>query len=460
MNPSRMIMIAMAVAMVALTVAGCRSLSDLEPAPPNTDPIVFDDNYGANVTYQAFLNSKYDAVTLDSDERAVGTASLNVIIPADGWSGGAFTTSLVRDLSGYTALTFFAKSSKPTTLNEAGLGNDNTGTSKYTAQWNSIPLTTSWTKYVIPIPIPDKLTMEGGLFFFAEGPEGGEGHEIWFDEVMFEEVGNITDPQPAINTQTVNTFVGALVDFEGTRTVFNVNGQNQTIVHSSRYFTYSSSNEAVAVPAGERVRAVGPGTAIIRADLEGITAVGSVTLNVSDAPTTPAPVPSHPAADVISIFSNKYSPGVAIDTWLAEWSSESSVTDFEIEGDDVKVYTYTSMGYAAVEFTTQMIDASSMGYFHIDVWVPEGSLNFKVKLVDFGPNGVSDWPLQGDDSECEIVFWAESDPPLAFGEWNSFDIPLERFMGPGCLDERAHLAQLVFAGWSDNAFVDNIYFHK
>lgn len=460
MNPRILIKIAVATAIMALAIAGCRSISDLEPAPPNTDPVVFDDNYGANVTYAAFLNSKYDAVTLDSDEKAVGTASLNVVVPANGWSGGAFTTPLVRDLSGYTALTFFAKSSKATTLNEAGLGNDNTGTSKYTAQWNNIPLTTSWTKYVIPIPIPDKLTMERGLFFYAEGPEDGETHEVWFDEVMFEEVGNITNPQPTINTQTVNTFVGALMDFDGTRTVFNVNGQNQTIEHSSRYFTYSSSNEAVAVSAGEQVRAVGPGTAVIRGELEGIQAVGSVTLNVSDAPTVRAPVPTDPATDVISIFSNAYSPGVTIDSWLAEWSSEATVTDFEVEGDDVKVYTFTSMGYAAIEFTSQMIDASTMGYFHIDVWVPEGSLNFKAKLVDFGPDGVSNWPDDGDDSECEIVFWAESDPPLAFGEWNSFDIPLERFMGPGCLDEREHLAQLVFAGWNDNSFVDNIYFHK
>ncbi len=97
-------------AMIIFMVVGCRSLSDLEPAPPNTDPIVFDDDYGHYVTYEAFLGSKYDAVTVDADEKVIGSASLNVIVPADGWSGGAFTTSLVRDLSGYNALTFWARS--------------------------------------------------------------------------------------------------------------------------------------------------------------------------------------------------------------------------------------------------------------------------------------------------------------------------------------------------------------
>lgn len=98
------------ISMILAAVAGCRSLSDLEPAPPNTDPIVFDDQFGSHVDYQAFLGSKVDAVTIDSDEKVIGSASLGVIIPADGWSGGAFTTSLRRDLSGYDALTFWALS--------------------------------------------------------------------------------------------------------------------------------------------------------------------------------------------------------------------------------------------------------------------------------------------------------------------------------------------------------------
>jgi hypothetical protein len=460
MNPFRITKIAVAVAIVALALAGCRSMSDLEPAPPNTDPVVFDDNFGNAVDYQAFLGSKLDAVSIDPVDKAFGAASLKVVVPAGGWSGGAFTTGLIRDLSGYTALTFYAKSSKETTLDVAGLGNDNTGTSKYTAEWQNIPITTAWTKYIIPIPLPSKLTREGGLLFFAEASEGGEAHDLWFDEVKFETVGGITNPRPAINTQTVNTFVGATVEFEGTRTVFEVNGSDQTIRHMSNYFNFNSSNEDVAVATGSTVEAVGPGTAVITADLNGITAVGSVTLEVADAPTVPAPTPTHPASDVISLFSNVYTPGVTVDSWLTEWSFEADYSTFEIDGDDVKVYVYSNMGYAGIDFATQMVDATSMDYFHIDVYVPAGSLNFKVKLVDFGPNGVSDWPAVGDDTECELVFWEQSVPPLVAGTWTSLEIPLDDFMGPGCLAERGHLAQLIIAGWSDIAFVDNIYFHK
>jgi hypothetical protein len=56
MNKIRSIIIIIT-ALTTLAAVGCRSLSDLDPAPPNTDPIVFDDEFGHYVTYEAFLGS-------------------------------------------------------------------------------------------------------------------------------------------------------------------------------------------------------------------------------------------------------------------------------------------------------------------------------------------------------------------------------------------------------------------
>ena len=75
-----------------------------------------------------------------------------------------------RDLSGYNALTFWAKASINATLNVAGLGNDNTGTSRFTAEQSGIAVTPAWTKYIIPIPDAPELDQERGMFYFAEGP--------------------------------------------------------------------------------------------------------------------------------------------------------------------------------------------------------------------------------------------------------------------------------------------------
>ena len=66
----------------------------------------------------------------------LGTSGLDITIPGSApfFSGGAFTDSTARDLSSFNALTFWAKASTAATLDVAGLGNDNTGTSLYMAE--------------------------------------------------------------------------------------------------------------------------------------------------------------------------------------------------------------------------------------------------------------------------------------------------------------------------------------
>ena len=167
MAPRHVIRRAAAATLLGLIALGCeRDTSGLGPAPPITDPIVFDDGFGSGVIYQAFLGSKLDAVSTDEAEKAAGSASMKVAVPrpgdgSGGYSGGACTTFLARDLSGYNALTFWATASRSASLNVAGLGNDNTGTSRFSAEWKNIPLTTGWRKYVVPIPLPEKLDGSG-----------------------------------------------------------------------------------------------------------------------------------------------------------------------------------------------------------------------------------------------------------------------------------------------------------
>jgi hypothetical protein len=447
---------AAAAALTLVAAVGCeRDTTGLEPAPGNTDPIVFMDDFGAAVDYQAFLGSNLEAVSVDPNVKHEGFASLKISVPdpgdpAGGWAGGAFTTRFARELSGYNALTFWAKSSVASTLDIAGLGNDNTGFSKYEASWSNIPLTEDWTKYVIPIPLPEKLAVERGLFFLAEGPEGSTGHDVWFDDVMFETVGTISDPRPAMASKTINTFAGATIEIEGTQVVFNVDGTDQVIQHLPGYFNFESSNESVAMVVDGKIRVLDAGVATIKAKLDTLDALGGVTVfAVAPPPTAPTP-PTLPAADVISLFSNAYR-NVTVDTWSADWDV-ADVTDFQIAGDDVKAY--SNFQFAGIEFGSQTINATEMTHFHIDVWVPDDGTVFRVKLVDFGANGIFGG---GDDSEHEIAFTASSTPPLATETWLPLDIPLADFTR---LMNREHLAQLILSGNPSKVYVDNIYFHK
>jgi hypothetical protein len=172
-------------------------------------------------------------------------------------------------------------------------------------------------------------------------------------------------------------------------------------------------------------------------------------------PTTSAPAPSVPAADVISLFSDAYTD-VTVDTWSASWDN-ASVSDFTLAADAMK--RYTGMVYAGIECTASPINATDMTHFHLDYWTPDPTAPpalFKIKLVDFGADGAFGG---GDDAEHELTYTDASVPALATASWVSFDIPLTDFVN---LTTRAHVAQLIIVSdpGPNTVFVDNVYFHK
>jgi len=196
-----------------------------------------------------------------------------------------------------------------------------------------------------------------------------------------------------------------------------------------------------------------PGTTDIVVTAEDDTTVLTYSVNFTIAsenePTTAAPVPTEPEENVISLFSNVYS-NVTVDTWSAVWD-QADVTDVQVAGDDVKLY--TNLNYAGIEFTSQTIDGSSMDNFHLDVWTPDITSVpsvFKVKLVDFGANGTYGG---GDDLEHEIIFDSNT---MDTGTWISLDIPMSDFTN---LTTVEHLAQLLISGDPNTIYVDNIYFY-
>ncbi|HSG29459.1 MAG TPA: hypothetical protein VLA34_13345, partial [Candidatus Krumholzibacterium sp.] len=347
-----------------------------------------------------------------------------------------------------------------------GFGINLDWTTPYFVQWFSVPVDTEWKKYIIPIPDPSRLTREGGLFYYTvtPQPEGGSGHELWFDDIRFEKVepGTITNPRPRMDDKTVSGFIGVEVPVSGTRTTYNVNGKDQVIVHTAKYLSFlSSDSDVAAIVDGQEINVIGMGSAEITATLRGVAVDGVIELSVNPSPVTPAPDPTEAPVDVISIFSNLYDD-IQVETWAAQWTDfpgadPAEVQDFSIAGNVTKLY--TDFGFAAITFENNLIDATDMEYFHVDIWVPAYVTYLRIKLVDFGEDGI----YQGaPDSEGEVLLFATSDPPLVKGEWLSLDIPIERFMnGSKGLFQRAHLSQLVFEeATGGTLFVDNIYFFK
>ncbi len=413
--------------------------------------VVFDDNYGTDISFADFGGST-NMVTIDTTEFQQGTSSLRIEVPAAGYTGGALASAAPVNLTTFNAVSFWAKASSAFALNVTGLGNSGADTT-YQAEYNGVPLTTTWTQFIIPIPNPASLSASQGLFHFAEGSEDG-AYTIWLDNIKYVTLDSatLTNPRPAIATETISPQVGTTANVNGTSVVFAVNGTDQVTSASRAYFNYTSSNTMVAtVDAAGVISALAEGTADITATLAGVAAAGTVTVTpvAATSPTAGAPAPTLPAAQVISIFSDTY-PNNTVDTFSAPWD-QADVADATIMGNNTKQY--TNLNFAGIEFVSSQIDATAMTHFHIDIW-NANSTQFRINLVDFGADGAFGG---GDDVNHELTFDANSTPALQTQSWQSFDIPLTNFTN---LTTRAHMAQIVIAGSNATVFVDNIYFHN
>jgi len=457
--------VAMITLLVITGLVSCeRELGVLEPAPFPTDAEVFIDGFGPSVEPHSFLGTKLDALQVDDEEAYEGSQSIIITIPGPGdpsgstWSGGALVAGLARDLSDYNALTFWAKASKALTLNSVGLGNDNEPPNPFVAEMANVPLTTNWTQYIIPIPLSEKLVQEQGLFYYSEGQEDGEGATIWLDEIKFENLGTIAYPSFSFASPTLDVYQNAIITIPSVSMTFNVDGDNVEVSASSEYLTFTSSDTSiVTVDTDGTLTAQNLGSATVYATLGDPSVSDSLVITVGEAPPAPetaAPTPLVAADSVVSIYSNVYTSATTPDFYTYWEFSTAEVQEVLIEGNETMQF--LNLNFAGIDFSSQLVDASTMTHFHMDVWTPDPSAvpaAFKILLVDFGPDGVYGG---NDNSQHELSITASSDPALVSDEWMQLDIPLSSFTQ---LTSRGHVAQLVISGDPNTVYIDNIYFY-
>lgn len=446
---------------VVFAVFGCENdEDDFTEATASKNPEVFIDTFSPGLMYSSYGGAVANAFQVDREVSYNNTAASmrfdvpNVNNPEGAYAGGSFYTGIGRDLTGYDALTFWAKSSVAATIDVVGFGND-FGDNKYQASISGMSISTTWKQYIIPIPDAAKLISEKGMFFISEGPENGAGYSFWIDEVKFERLGTITPQKPQIlNGQdlTQTAYVGVTNTINGLVTTFNMpNGINQLVDVTPAYFTFSSLNPNVAtVNELGVVNTVGAGTTKITATVGGVEALGSLTIN-SAGDYVHAPEPSADPANVISIFTDKY-PNVQVNYYNGFWAPYQTTlsADFAVGNDNV--LNYTNFNFVGIEFSQPTVDASGMSHLHIDLYIPNAlpaGASFQIGLLDAGADGAIGG---GDDVRGNVTYTA---PTLVSQGWISLDIPLANF----ALASKAHLAQIIFEGTNiTNFYADNIYF--
>ena len=449
-----------------LLLSNCtRDLS--EEAKPATFPQngnVYIDGFSAGLEYLPFGGSYLEAFTVEEETVYAGESAMRFDIPNVGDPNGAFAGAIFpdyggRDLSGFDALTFWAKATKKGTINEIGFGQD-FEENKYQVTLNNLELTTNWRQYSIAIPDPSKLTQESGLFWYAEGPENDEGYTFWVDELKFENTGKVAQFRPSIyngEDAPVQAFTGVSVPVSDLKLTVNLpSGQDQTLTIAPSYFEFTSSDPSVAtVDDNGMITAVSPGEAVITASLGGVEAKGSGRVSVTG-DFVFAPTPTQDPADVISIFSDAYTnePVDYYNGYWAEGQTTQGQDDININGDNI--IAYTDLNFVGIQFFADAptIDASSMTHFHVDIQpreaVDPGDF-LRIDLVDVGPDNQFG---TGDDAAGAITV---SGSNLTEGEWYSVDVPFSEIGIAG----RSNLAQVVFVSDAtiSSIYVDNIYFY-
>jgi len=456
--------IVLLLSLMVVFVSSCeREFSDdveFATFPPNGD--VFLDNFSAGLDYFPFVDAGADpeAFSVDIDDKFQGTASMRFDVPSfgNGFVGANFGTTAKRDLSGFDALTFYAKASQAATIDAIGFGIDGATNNKFQVTLNGLGVSTRWQKYVIPIPDASRLNAETGLFWLAEGAssEGGEGgYILWFDEIQFEKLGTLAQPSPAIfsgEDLIQEVFTGSSISISGlTQTVNLGSGLNQTVSAAPSYFEFSSSNNAVAVvnELGE-VSIVGEGTSKITAIVNGVLAKGSLEITSSGS-LSEAPIPTRPEANVKSIFSDAYanetesnfSPGFGGST------TETSIT----ATGNGEVLTYANNNFTGILFNNP-VDASSLSFLHVDVYVQEAGTEVGIQIRDVGANQIIETdPNTGNpiEDDRDLRFTVSGLTP---GQWNSIDIPLDGDL----VNQKNNLGALIITD-GPNFILDNIYFY-
>ena len=177
-------------------------------------------------------------------------------------------------------------------------------------------------------------------------------------------------------------------------------------------------------------------------------------------PTSNAPTPTHPSANVLALWnsSGTYTDASAIN-FYASWGVAASAGDYQITGGGI-VKSYLGLQYFGVEMNPDYlggtdVDASPYTTLHVDVWTTANQL--AIKLVST-INGAAP----------ELIYPASSGV-ITSNHWVSLDIPLTAFTALAPNLDLTHLDQLL---WVDNAdisgpgvlqgnfYIDNVYFYS
>lgn len=173
-------------------------------------------------------------------------------------------------------------------------------------------------------------------------------------------------------------------------------------------------------------------------------------------PTSGPTAPDEPSTGVVVLLSDTFSVDTA-STWRTDSSTDSTVTDLSLSGNAVKQYSNVT------EFTIEpstALDVSDAYKFQFSVYRTDPYADLKVKLVDFGADGVVGG---SDNTEHEIVFSQANGNAIGSGQWVPVEIKMTDLTG---LINQSAIGQIVASshqpgtttGSGETLYLDDVFF--
>lgn len=181
-------------------------------------------------------------------------------------------------------------------------------------------------------------------------------------------------------------------------------------------------------------------------------------------PTIPhvaAPVPADVVANVLSFYSDSYTP--VVNLWGKKQWAGGSFVENNIDGNNYLWYTNTTWwgwefgvneGYNKVGVSTG-VDCSAMNYLHIDVWGTEDGTMTVTPI--WGGTNLSVEPTVGLATNDQYSTSVE----IKANTWSSYNISLDEFTPDSKKHDFSSIFQFKFHELTTTyVAIDNIYFYK
>lgn len=261
---------------------------------------------------------------------------------------------------------------------------------------------------------------------------------VYIDNLMFYNSANPVDSEaPTAFTASLGTVTSDAVEL-----VLNATDNSGAVNFEITYGTTTvSTGSASGVEKKFSVGGLKGSTAysfsVVAKDAAGNASANSpIVIEATTAASIPAaPVPTRPAANVISVFSDSYTSVVPNANYFPGWG-QSTVASIVILGDDNNALKYSNLNYMGMELAGS-VNAGAMSYLHLDVYTEnETKLEFT--------------PISPGQEKLFIL------TPLELNKWNSYDIPLSTFNNVNFTD--VFQFKTVGSG-GKTVYIDNIYFH-